>query len=110
MNSPGARASKRAFRRRSMSNVVKMQTPSAPPHKALAGKVALVTGASSGIGKAIALEMARRGASVVVNYIGKPDAANEVVNSIAGENGSAIALEADVSKQADVAQMISQAV
>ena len=93
-----------------MSDVMKMQTPSAPPHKALAGKVALVTGSSSGIGKAIALEMARRGASVVVNYIGEPDAANEVVNSIAGENGSAIALEADVSKQADVAKMISDAV
>src|SRR5690348_10919193 len=93
-----------------MSNVLKMQTPSAAPYKALAGKVALVTGSSSGIGKAIALEMARRGASVVVNYIGKPDAANEVVNSIAGENGSAIALEADVSKQADAAKMITEAV
>jgi glucose 1-dehydrogenase len=93
-----------------MSNGLKMQTPSALPHKALAGKVALVTGSSSGIGKAIILEMARRGASVVVNYIGKPDAANEVVNSIAGENGSAIALEADVSKQADVTKMISDTV
>jgi len=69
-----------------MSDVLKMQTPSALPHKALAGKGALVTGSSRGIGKAIALEMARRGASVVVNYIGKPDGANEVVNSIAGEN------------------------
>jgi glucose 1-dehydrogenase len=92
------------------SNVLKMQTPSAPPHKALAGKVALVTGASSGIGRAIASAMARQGASVVVNYVGKPDAANEVVNDIARDHGSAIALQADVSRQSDVRGMISQAI
>jgi glucose 1-dehydrogenase len=92
------------------SNVLKMQTPSAPPDKALAGKVALITGSSSGIGKAIAIEMGRRGASVVINYIGKPDVANEVVSSIAGENGTAIALEADVSRQSDVTRMISDAI
>jgi glucose 1-dehydrogenase len=79
------------------------------PHKALAGKVALVTGASSGIGKAIAIEMARQGASVVVNYIGKHDAADEVVKTIQQENGAeALAIEADVSKQSDVAAMVSQ--
>lgn len=93
------------------SNLLKMEVPSAPPKKALAGKVALVTGASSGIGKAIAIEMAQQGASVVVNFIGKPDAANEVVKTIepANEGSVAIAIEADVSKQAEVAAMVSQA-
>lgn len=82
------------------------------PHKALAGKVALVTGASSGIGKAIALEMGKQGASVVVNYIGTPDAANEVVKTIEqGNAGSgAIAIAADVSKQADVTAMLAQTI
>jgi glucose 1-dehydrogenase len=81
------------------------------PDKPLAGKVALITGASSGIGKAIAIEMGRQGAGVVVNYIGKADAASEVVKTIEQKDGgAAIAIEADVSKQSDVASMISQAV
>jgi glucose 1-dehydrogenase len=76
----------------------------------LNGKVALVTGASSGIGSAIALEMARRGARVVVNYVGPPDAATAVVKSIAGAGGNAIALEADVSQRVAVDGMVAQAV
>ena len=79
------------------------------PHRALEGKVALVTGASSGIGKAIAIEMGRRGASVVVNYVGKPDAADEVVKAIEQEDGTALAIQADVSKASDVSSMITRA-
>jgi len=63
----------------------------------LQGKVGLITGASRGIGRAIAVELARRGAQVVVNYNRGADAAAEVVAAIAAEGGQATALQADVS-------------
>jgi glucose 1-dehydrogenase len=75
--------------------------------KSLAGKVALVTGAATGIGKAIAVEMARRGASVVINYIGKPDPAQDVVKTIKNANGKATAIEADVSNSEQVGRMLA---
>ncbi len=61
-------------------------------------KVAIVTGASRGIGRAIAQELATLGANVVVNYASSSDAAQEVVDTITKAGGSAIALQADVSK------------
>src|ERR1051325_6704172 len=76
----------------------------------LAGKVALVTGASTGIGRAIALEMGRRGASVAVNYIGKAAKADEVVKAIENKKGAAMAIQADVSDREAVEKMISRAV
>jgi 3-oxoacyl-[acyl-carrier protein] reductase len=63
----------------------------------LEGKVAVVTGASRGIGRAIAEELATRGASVVVNYHASADAANEVVAAISEKGGSVVAVQADVS-------------
>ncbi len=63
----------------------------------LNGKVAVVTGASRGIGRAIALELAARGARVVVNYNRSPQAAEEVVNQIQANGGQAAAFQADVS-------------
>lgn len=69
-----------------------------------------MTGAATGIGKAIAMELARRGASVVINYIGKPDPAQAAVNSITRENGTALAIEADVSNSEQVSRMIAQTV
>jgi glucose 1-dehydrogenase len=95
-----------------MNTVRQMQPHDSEPiaNKQLAGKVALVTGASSGIGKAIAIEMGRRGASVVVNYIGSPDAAAAVVKLIEQDDGSALAIQADVSKQSEVSSMVDQAV
>ena len=69
----------------------------------LENKVAVVTGGSRGIGRAVALELAARGAAVVVNYNKSPDAANDVVNKIEEAGGKAAAFQADVSdfKQAE---------
>ncbi|HKJ37646.1 MAG TPA: 3-oxoacyl-[acyl-carrier-protein] reductase, partial [Anaerolineales bacterium] len=66
-------------------------------------KVAVVTGGSRGIGAAVAIELASRGAAVVVNYNSSPDAANDVVKKIEEAGGKAAAFQADVSdfKQAD---------
>jgi 3-oxoacyl-[acyl-carrier protein] reductase len=63
----------------------------------LEGKVAVVTGSSRGIGRAIAVELGRRGAQVVVNYNRSADAADEVVAAIGQEGGTAMAVQADVS-------------
>ncbi|MBI5934083.1 MAG: 3-oxoacyl-[acyl-carrier-protein] reductase [Chloroflexi bacterium] len=70
---------------------------------ALKDKVAVVTGGSRGIGRAIALEFAARGAAVVVNFNRSPEAANEVVKQIVDAGGKAAAFQADVSnfKQAE---------
>lgn len=95
-----------------MSTLRQMQ-PRASSHlsqKGLAGKVALVTGSASGIGKAIAIEMGRQGASVVVNYIGKTDPAEQVVTTITQADAEAIAIQADISKHADVSAMVSKTI
>jgi 3-oxoacyl-[acyl-carrier protein] reductase len=68
----------------------------------LTGKVAIVTGASKGIGAAIAKRLAAVGASVVVNYASSREGADRVVAEIAGKGGKAIAVKADVSKAVDV--------
>ena len=69
------------------------------------GRVALVTGASRGIGRAIAMALAEAGANVAVNYRERADDAAEVVKIITGIGGRAIAVRADVSVSADVAAM-----
>lgn len=76
----------------------------------LENKVALVTGASRGIGKAIALDLARNGANVAVNYAGNEAKANEVVDEIKANGGNAFAIRADVSNADDVTDMIKQVI
>jgi 3-oxoacyl-[acyl-carrier protein] reductase len=73
-------------------------------HIDLAGKRALVTGAASGIGRAIALGLARAGAAVVVNHLGSRAAAEEVVSACGAPS---LAVEADVSRAADVERLLA---
>ena len=74
----------------------------------LKDKVAIVTGASRGIGKATALELAQYGAKLVVNYARSSEAADEVVKTIIDAGGEAVALQADVSQAGQVDNLIAE--
>src|SRR5271168_3315519 len=76
--------------------------------KKLAGKTALVTGASKGIGAAIARHLAAEGAAVVVNYSASKDGADRVVADITGKGGKAVALKADMSKQPEIERLFAE--
>lgn len=76
----------------------------------LKNKVAIVTGSSRGIGKAVAERFARDGAKVVVNYVKNKKAADAVVAGIVKARGTAIAIKADVSKKADARRLINGAI
>jgi glucose 1-dehydrogenase len=77
---------------------------------ALDGKVAIVTGSDSGIGRAIALEIARQGASVTINYHKNADAANATLKEIEDAGGKAQVIQADVSIVADIQKLVDQTV
>lgn len=81
------------------------------PHafRSLAGKVALVTGASRGIGAGIALELGRRGASVVVNYVKGLTGAQAIVSQIESAGSSAHAIQADVSRVPEITRLFEAA-
>ncbi len=76
----------------------------------LKGQSALVTGSSSGIGKAIALAIAGEGANVAINFHSNASSAEKVVKEIISRGGNAIAVGADVSKEPDVIRMFAQAI
>jgi glucose 1-dehydrogenase len=73
-------------------------------------KVAVVTGANSGIGAAIALQLAARGAKIVIDYVAHPDATAAMERELAAKGEQAIAVDADVSKVADLQMLIDNAV
>jgi glucose 1-dehydrogenase len=79
------------------------------PGKRLQGQVALVTGANSGIGKAIAIELGREGADVVVNYVSREEEAAKVADTIRATGARALPIRADVSKEAEVQAMFAGA-
>jgi NAD(P)-dependent dehydrogenase (short-subunit alcohol dehydrogenase family) len=79
------------------------------PARLLAGRRALVTGGDSGIGRGICFELASHGASVAVNYLGAPDEANRMVETIAGTGGRAVAVQMDVSREEDVQRAFGEA-
>jgi glucose 1-dehydrogenase len=87
-----------------------LRVPDPPLPQSLTGQAALVTGASSGIGRAVALAMARAGADVVVNYVTNPDAAQAVVKEIEQSGRKGLAIRADVSREQEVEAMFAQAV
>jgi 3-oxoacyl-[acyl-carrier protein] reductase len=72
-------------------------------------RVALVTGSSRGIGRAIALRLAARGARLVINYLSREDEARKVVAMIEGEGGAAVAIQADITQTGDVERLFQQA-
>jgi 3-oxoacyl-[acyl-carrier protein] reductase len=87
-----------------------MQTSNLIPMSKLKGKVAVVTGASKGIGSGIAKALAAEGASVVVNYASSKEGADEVVAAIKKNSGTAVAVQGDVSKAADAQAIIDAAI
>jgi len=76
--------------------------------KKLSGKVAVVTGASKGIGAAIARQLAEQGAAVVVNYSSSKEGADRVVAEIVGNGGKALAVQANVAKEADIRRLFAE--
>jgi glucose 1-dehydrogenase len=84
--------------------------PNIPYQNVLPGQPALVTGANSGIGKAVALGLAAAGADVVVNYVVDPASAEDIAHQITQSGRKAIAIKADVSKEDEVQAMFKQAI
>lgn len=78
--------------------------------KKLAGQIAIVTGANSGIGEGVAISLGEAGANVIVNYVVNPDAANVIVDKIKSFGSNAVAIKADVSKEDQVMNMFVQTI
>jgi glucose 1-dehydrogenase len=88
----------------------KRAVPNPPMPQSLVGQCALVTGANSGIGREVALGLAKAGADVAVNYVTDPGSAQAVVDEIVGMGRRSIAVHADVSQEGDVEAMFEKVV
>jgi glucose 1-dehydrogenase len=86
------------------------RVPDPPIHRVLEGQAAVVTGANSGLGRAVALGLGRAGAKVVVNYVADPAGADAVAQEIEALGGAAIPVRADVSREEEVRDMFRAAV
>ena len=73
---------------------------------ALKGKIAIVTGGNSGIGKVVALALARQGANIVIDYVAHPEATEELEKQLAALGDKCIGVDADVSRMADLEKLI----
>jgi 3-oxoacyl-[acyl-carrier protein] reductase len=78
--------------------------------KSLSGKIALVTGSSRGIGRAMVERLSRDGATVVVNYVSRAEKAQEVAAAVKAGGGTAVALQADVSRFEDIQRLFNRTV
>lgn len=90
--------------------LLKPHLPKTAPQRILEGQTALVTGAGSGIGQAVAVALGEAGANVVVNYVTHPEQADATVASVKATGARALALQADVSNETQVQAMFAQAV
>src|SRR5438552_5978054 len=112
----GSRRSGRANHQQPRDQPVSKPHPTDPMSRpvdvpqALAGQIALVTGANSGIGKAVAIGLGKAGADVIVNYVADDRAADAVVAEIEAAGGGAIAIKADVAREAEVRAMFRQVI
>ena len=93
-----------------MPKLDRAPNPGAPAPRPLAGQTAVVTGSSSGLGRAVAVRLAVAGANVVVNYVGGAEAARAVAAEIEAAGGAALPVRADVSQEAEVQAMFRAAV
>jgi 3-oxoacyl-[acyl-carrier protein] reductase len=91
-------------------NMGSIEAPKRYQGPSLEGKVALITGSGRGIGKGIALELASRGASIVINYANTVKGAAATVAEIEKLGSKAVAIQADVSKPAEVARLFQEAI
>src|SRR5881628_720065 len=89
-------------------NLPEVVMPAMPVNKVLKGQKALVTGANSGIGKAVALSLAQAGADVVINYVSRPEAAEEVVREAARSGANVYAHKANVARKDEVQAMFKK--
>jgi 3-oxoacyl-[acyl-carrier protein] reductase len=87
-----------------------IETTKVAGYGSLEGKVALVTGSGRGIGRGIALELAKRGASVVINYAASSKPAQEAVKEIESTGSKGIAIQGDMTKVADIRRVFKEAI